>query len=98
MTYKIMHSPKSTSDLNLPKRPMVELMLRFIPEEHSQQKYNTFLINLFNAKSIFSRKQKKKKVLLGIFIATSVFIPERKILSSSFFSQLIELFYRTIKK
>ena len=52
-------------------------------------------INPFSAKPIFGRK---KKVVLGNFIATLVFMPERKGLSIFLFSQLIELFYRTMKK
>ena len=54
-------------------------------------------LNPFSAKPIFGRKIQKS--FLGNFIATLVFMLERKILSSFFFfSQLIKLFHRTMKK
>ena len=57
-------------------------------------------INPFSAKPIFVRKKKKKgkKKNLGNFRSTLIFMLERKILSSFFFSQLIELFHRVMKK
>ena len=45
-------------------------------------------VNPFSAKPIFGEKRKKKKDFPRNFIATLVFMLERKILSSFFFSQL----------
>ena len=53
---------------------------------------NDLLLNPFSAKPIFGRKKK-----IGKSVATLVFMLEGKILSS-FFSQMIELFRRTMKK
>ena len=53
------------------------------------------MINPFSTKPIFGRK--KKKSILGNFIATLVFMLETKNFKL-FFSQLIELFHRTMKK
>ena len=52
-------------------------------------------INPFSGKPIFGREKKN----LGNFLAILVFMLERKILSSFFFfSQVIELFHRTMTK
>ena len=54
------------------------------------------VINPVNAKPIFGKKKKKKG--LRNFIATLVFMRERKILSTVVFcNQLVEIFHRTMK-
>ena len=56
------------------------------------EKKQNIPFNPFSPKLIFVEK-KKKKVVLRNFIATLVFMLERKILSNFFFSQLIEIFF-----
>ena len=74
---------------------MFSVLVIDIISSASLQSQSVFInvINPFSTKLIIGRK----KVLLGNFIATLVRMLERKTLSS-FFSQLMELFHRTIKK